>query len=359
MSRRVLTLRRGWLRLAAWASIIASITVLAVAAVPAGAADRTSDPFFQRLKPAFGRGINLGNALEAPQEGAWGVVLKETYFEAIRAAGFDSVRIPVCWSAHAETSPPYRIEPKFFDRVDWAIHQALARRLVPIVNVHHYGGLMSEPEKHRERFLALWQQIAEHYKDYPSTLAMELLNEPNGKLTAEKWNRLLREALVVVRRSNPTREVVVGPVGWNAIDQLVSLDLPKEDRHLVVTVHYYSPFHFTHQGAEWAGPEARKWLGTTWTGTEAQQKAVGRDLDTATAWAVKFRRPIYLGEFGVYSKADMESRARWTRFVAEGALKRKMGFAYWEFCSGFGAYDPRRDQWIEPLKEALVASDGK
>jgi len=148
---------------------------------------------------------------------------------------------------------------------------------------------------------------------------------------------------------------VVGPVGWNGINDLASLELPKDDKHLIVTVHYYSPFQFTHQGAEWAGAEARKWLGTKWTGSKVEQQAVVRDLDKAITWAVEHRRPLYLGEFGAYSKADLESRARWTHFVAEKAMKRKMGFAYREFCSGFGVYDPQRNHWIEPLKDALSA----
>ncbi len=52
----------------------------------------------------------------------------------------------------------------------------------------------------------------------------------------------------------------------------------------------------------------------------------------------------------------MESRARWTRFVAQSALERKMSFAYWEFCSGFGVYDPQRNAWIDPLKDALLGA---
>ena len=36
-----------------------------------------ADPFFQSLQPPFGRGINLGNALEAPREGEWGVTLED------------------------------------------------------------------------------------------------------------------------------------------------------------------------------------------------------------------------------------------------------------------------------------------
>jgi endoglucanase len=312
------------------------------------------DPFFQRLKPVFGRGVNLANALEAPKEGDWGVVLKEEYFDRIASAGFDSVRLPVRWSAHAEASPPYRIDPKFLDRVDWAIKQLLKRRITPIVNMHNYDELVREPDKNRERFVALWRQIAEHYEGYPRALAFELFNEPNGNLTADKWNELLAETITVVRRTNPRREIVVGPVGWNGIKELPSLELPEKDRYIIVTVHYYNPFHFTHQGASWAGPDSQQWLGTKWTGTPAEQRDVRRDFDAAITWAVQHHRPIWLGEFGAYSKADLDSRVRWTRFVTQEALKRKMGFAYWEFCSGFGIYDPQRHRWIEPLKDALL-----
>jgi aryl-phospho-beta-D-glucosidase BglC (GH1 family) len=312
------------------------------------------DEFFRQLKPAFGRGINLGNALEAPKEGDWGVVLKDVYFKNIADAGFDSVRIPVRWSAHAEQSPPYTIDPKFFQRVDWAIDQALKNHLIPVLNMHHYDEIFKNPDNHAERFIALWKQIAEHYKNYPDELVFELLNEPNTKLTADKWNRILTDTLKVIRPSNPLRQIVVGPVGWNAIKELPTLVLPEDDRRLIVTVHYYSPFHFTHQGASWAGEESKQWLGTKWTGSKAEQQAVVLDFDNAIAWAVEHRRPIYLGEFGSYNKADMDSRARWTKFVADEALKRKMGFAYWEFCASFGLFDPKNNQWIEPLKQAVM-----
>jgi endoglucanase len=63
----------------------------------------------------LGRGINLGNALEAPQEGARGVTLKSRYFPDIKNAGFDSV--PMSWSTYAGTQPPYAIESMFFGRV--------------------------------------------------------------------------------------------------------------------------------------------------------------------------------------------------------------------------------------------------
>jgi len=315
-----------------------------------------ADPIFKQLKAGMGRGVNLGNALDAPNEGEWGVTLKEEYFAKIKQAGFDSVRIPVRWSNHAGHAAPYAIDTKFLARVDWAIGQALKNRLIPVLNMHHYEEIFQDPDGHRQRYLALWQQISEHYKSYPPALIFELLNEPHDKLNSDKWNPMLAEAIQIVRRTNPTREIVVGPTSWNSINDLDSLELPEKDRHLIVTVHYYNPFQFTHQGAGWAGPEAQHWLGTHWTGTPSERKAILKDLDKAIVWAVEHRRPIYLGEFGAYSKADMESRTRWTRFVAQSALERKMSFAYWEFCASFGVYDPQRNAWIEPLKDALVGA---
>ena len=50
----------------------------------------------------------------------------------------------------------------------------------------------------------------------------------------------------------------------------------------------------------------------------------------------------------------MDSRIKWTNFVRSEAERLGMSFAYWEFGSGFGAYDPATDMWRDPLKNALV-----
>jgi endoglucanase len=301
----------------------------------------------------LGRGINLGNALEAPKEGEWGVTLKADYFKAIKEAGFNSVRLPVKWSAHAKADAPYTIDPTFFARVDWAIDQALANKLNIVVNVHHYAEMDTQPDQQLPRLVAIWQQIAERYKDRPDGVYFELLNEPHDKLVDGKWNATIPKLLAAVRATNPTRPVIVGPAYWNAIWALDKLELPATDRHLILTVHYYDPFQFTHQGASWA-KGSEKWKGRKWTGSDAERDAVRKQFEKANAWAKKHDRPVFLGEFGAYSQADMESRARWTRCVVQEAERLGWSWAYWEFCSGFGAYDPRTDKWREPLKEALV-----
>jgi endoglucanase len=159
--------------------------------------------------------------------------------------------------------------------------------------------------------------------------------------------------LKIVRETNPTRDVIIEPVLSNGEDLFSELEIPN-DRHLIVTFHYYLPFQFTHQGAEWVGAEAGNWLGTTWDGTEAQKAEITRHFDLVAEWAERENVRILLGEFGAYSKADMASRARWTEFVAREAERHGFAWAYWEFASGFGIYDPEAKVWRDDLLKALI-----
>ncbi len=304
------------------------------------------------------RGVNFGNMLEAPNEGDWGLTVKEEYLDRVKEAGFDFVRLPVRWFAHTkyighdDGDSSYKIEPNFFARVDEVVGWALKRNLTIIVDFHHYNELMTDPNE--EQFLFMWRQIAEHYQDYPPEVKFELLNEPNGQMDAALWNIYIADALKLIRRTNPTRDVIVGPVNWNAYDWLSTLDVP-EDEHIIVTFHYYLPFRFTHQGAGWVGEESQTWLGTTWDATDAERAEVNHHFDLVADWAKRHGNiPILLGEFGAYSQADLASRVRWTEFVRSEAERRGFVWAYWEFGSGFGIYDPDAKGWREELLKALI-----
>src|SRR6476469_7831001 len=109
--------------------------------------------------------MNLGKAQDPHREGEWGLKLKEDYFEAVKKAGFNSVRVPIRWSAHAGDKPPFTIDADFFKRIDWVVEQALSRDLAVIVNVHHFDEVYHDPEKNEAKLLALWKQVGEHYRD--------------------------------------------------------------------------------------------------------------------------------------------------------------------------------------------------
>jgi endoglucanase len=298
------------------------------------------------------RGINLGNMLEAPSEGEWGLTVQEEYFGLIKEAGFDFVRLPIRWNSHADESAPYTVDPAFFARVDEVVNWALGQNLAVIIDFHHYEEMASDPQGHKERFLGIWQQVAEHYKDSPSTVLFELLNEPNGELNAELWNQYAAEVLAIIRESNPARDVILGAVNLNAYDQFSTLELPEDD-HLIVTFHYYLPFEFTHQGAAWV-QGSDPWLGQTWEAMEAEKAEIASHFETVAEWARRRGVRVLLGEFGAYSKADNASRVRWTEFVRSEAERHGFGWAYWEFASDFGVYDPDGNVWRDDLLSALI-----
>ena len=311
------------------------------------------------INKRLGRGINMGDMLEAPAEGEWAPALDENYFTLISARGFTSVRIPIRWSGRERlgVKPPYTIAPQFFERVDRAVNSALKARLAVVINFHHFDELIADPEQQHDRFLVAWKQVSTHFRTCPDTLVFEILNEPNGKLTPDKWNVLLREALAIIRQTNPNRTVLIGTAEWGGVGGFTSLKFPENDKNLILTVHYYNPFHFTHQGAGWAGKESQSWLGTTWNGTYAEKLSVQNELQAVKEFSDVTGIPVHVGEFGAYSKGDLASRVRWTSYCAR--LFEKLGFswAYWEFCAGFGAYDPLKKAWREELANALISSD--
>jgi len=290
------------------------------------------------------RCVNMGNMLESPNEGEWGFRAQESFFTTIAEAGFDSIRLPVSWSTHADTAAPYTIDPAFFDRIDTVIGWALDANLTVILNIHHFNEMMSAPEDSLPRLLALWDQIASHYADMPATLLFEALNEPNDQLTPALWNQLQPQVVAAIRASNPTRTIIVGGGQWNSLDGLQELELPEDD-HLMATFHFYSPFEFTHQGAEWS-PGMDAHLGTTW-GSDAEYEWLTSTLEHAAQWSEKNGVPVLLGEFGAYSRADMESRLRWTQAVRETVESVGIGWCYWEFAAGFGIYDRAQGKFNE------------
>lgn len=317
----------------------------------------TAQPFqpidpFEQIKQ-LGRGVNFGNALEAPKEGEWGMVLEERFFDLVKEGGFATIRLPTKWSAHAMREAPYTIDATFFERVDWAMDNALKRGLNIVVNMHHYDELFIDPKAEHDRFVALWEQIATRYKDQPNAVVFEPLNEPNSALTSFLWQRLFEDTLAVIRKTNPTRNVVFTGADWGGPSALKAMKRP-DDPHLIATFHYYLPFAFTHQGAEWADG-SDKWIGTEWKGKGMDKTNVDWDMDQVARWAKDNNIPIWMGEFGSYGKhADVASRQRWTDYVARAAEKRGFAWAYWEFGAGFGVYDREKNAWVEPIHSALT-----
>lgn len=280
--------------------------------------------------------------------------MKDEHFRLIKEAGFDHVRINLHPFRHMGPEPDYALSDEWCATLDWAVERALASDLMVILDLHEFGSMGQRPDENKPRLLAAWRQLAHRYKDAPDTVLFELLNEPSRELTPEMWNDYLAELLAIVRESNPDRTVIIGPGRFNGIEALPLLALPEDDRNIIVTVHFYEPFRFTHQGAGWAGEDIRKLSGIEWTGTQEERDFIRGELARAQQWAEEHDRPILLGEFGAYDEADMASRARWTACVARTAEEYGWSWSYWQFDSDFVVYDIDGGKWVEPIRDALV-----
>ncbi|MCC5930935.1 MAG: cellulase family glycosylhydrolase [Cyclobacteriaceae bacterium] len=307
------------------------------------------------INERLGQGINMGNAFEAPTETAWGNPWQPEYFEIIAGLGFQHVRLPVRWDTEDRTmwNEPYTINPVFLERIKFVVDEALKNKLQIIVNMHHHDALFAVPELHKSRFLSQWEQIADYFKDYSDSLLFEVLNEPHDNLTPELWNEYFEEALLNIRKTNPDRVVLMGTALFGGLAGVPHIRLP-DDENIILSVHYYNPFNFTHQGAEWVGDGSNEWLGTRWLDTEAERQNIIDEFRTTLAFSEEHDVPVNVGEFGAYSKADMESRVKWTNFLARWFEEMNFSWAYWEFSAGFGIYNPQNKSFYQDLIDALL-----
>ncbi|HSY74236.1 MAG TPA: glycoside hydrolase family 5 protein [Dongiaceae bacterium] len=339
--------------------------------------------------PAYGaakmfmRGANLGDYLESWPVRSWGVTVSADEFAQMKREGFDHVRVPVGWHHYAGPAPDYKLSPEIFARVDFVVTNALKNKLAVMINIHHFNELDNEPTNTADEFLAIWRQIAEHYKNFPPQLAFELDNEPHKNATTALMNPIHARAIAEIRQTDPKRTIFVEPGGWGGINELKNLVLPPDD-NVIVSVHCYDPFFFTHQGATWTsgktpvtgiifpGPPAtplvpdpslnltpalREWIEKYNTlPTEKNPSspiAFEEKFKFLRAWSDYYGRPIHLGEFGAYTKADQKSRANFYSAFRRALEEQKIGWAIWDWSAGFHYWDKANNQPMPGMHEAL------
>ncbi|MBO9543765.1 glycoside hydrolase family 5 protein [Caulobacter sp.] len=326
---------------------ILAMGALAAALLALPAAAREISPEAQVA--AMKRGVNIIGYDPLWKDPAKARFQLDRHFKTIKVGGFDTVRVNLQAFAHMDAEG--RLDPQWLATLDKVVKEALAAKLTVILDEHDFDVCEKDPAACKPKLTAFWKQIAERYRTAPDGVVFELLNEPSRQLDP-LWNDWVVDLLATVRASNPTRNVIVGPPQWNSFRRLADLKLPKADRHLIVTFHYYDPFPFTHQGASWASPVPP--VGVSW-GTVEEHARIDKDFDTVVAWAKAEGRPVLLGEFGAYDKGPIDSRIAYTQAVARSAERHGFAWAYWQFDSDFVVYDIKADAWNAPIHDALIS----
>ncbi|MBW8881976.1 MAG: glycoside hydrolase family 5 protein, partial [Asticcacaulis sp.] len=260
---------------------------------------------------AMGPGINIIGGYDPYWDGQPSTFRIDEDLQKAYDTGFRTARIPLFTFSHITADG--KLDPAYVKRLDAVVAAAQKAGFTIILDEHDFDTCEKDTDACAVLLADVWYELSEHFKNAPDTVLFELLNEPHGKIDATLWNSWLSDLVGIVRETNPTRNIVIGPVSWNSRDYLDQLQLPEADRHIVVTFHYYDPFHFTHQGATWAGPEVEKLSGIRWHGEPAEVAAINADFDKVSAWSKAHNRPVLLGEYGSYNlHGKLEDRALWT-----------------------------------------------
>ena len=311
------------------------------AAEPAWPAERAAE-----LLKTMGNGVNI-----LGYDGIWDGHRDSPFrlgsLRRIRDAGFRHVRINLF--AFGRMDSEHHLNPQTLQALDDVVEQAILAGLIPVIDEHDAEECQATPNSCAEKLRAFWSQISRRYADRYRSVVYEILNEPGGNMDREQWNALAIEVLKIIRNVDADRVIVVAALNSDDPEDMQAIDVPVNDRNIILTVHYYKPFVFTHQGAPWT--ELKKSRDVRW-GSQSDQDAVRNDFAAIGRWARG--RPVYLGEFGVYEKAGISSRARYLSFIAQSAEQEGWAWACWQFDHDFALFDEENNRWLAPLLRALV-----
>jgi len=219
-----------------------------------------------------------------PNDGA--DVTTREFIDAIYAAGFNAIRIPVSWhkvtdaSIFGNPNPTYNIREDWMERVLEVAGWAADNNMFIIINTHHENRVFTLTDETFDEsmhfFVRVWEQIAKSFMDFNERLVFAGLNEPRGigsgmnewgggiEETRSNLNRLNQAFVDTVRASggNNAYRVLLVPThaaGSNP-QSLAGFEVPNdpgpaEDR-IAMAVHTYSPFDWAHEGrGSYPGPE--------------------------------------------------------------------------------------------------------
>ena len=310
----------------------------------ASGGDKTTAPA-EHITDRLKNGINLSGVLEGGNAKNYSDLMYDiSYYETIRAAGFDHVRITANPAYYMlSDAPDYTVDNEYMRLVDLAVNNAIDSGLIAVLDFFHgwAGYLIRDFDANSTAFYKIWQQVAERYRDYPDTLMFELINEPNT-ITTGKLNELQMKTVEIIRETNPTRVIALAANENNGVWQMWNTEFPANDKNCIISLHIYDDMSFTHQGATWGGGGSKTQVRLT----EATKKNVTSTLEKCKNYTERTGRKIWISEWGTYlGIADKGDVSDYTNHFTKECKRLGLAHCYWEFYQGFGMYDLKAGKW--------------
>jgi endoglucanase len=336
-----------------------------------------------QIAPPFTRGVNLTNWFQynSAQQVQF---TRYTFddFQDIQSLGVDVIRLPISLHDMTSGAPDYTVDPLLFFFLDQIVDWTEALDLHLILDNHSFDPAVNTEMGVYNILIAVWPQMAEHFKARGPNLYYEILNEPHG-ISDIAWNTIQLNVVSAIRAVDTTHTIVVGPADWNSYNNLDEMPIYPDD-NLIYTYHFYDPFIFTHQGASWADPSMVPLSGVpfpygagtmpvcppalvgTWiqnelnnyvnTGTVASIQNI---MDIAVEFGISRGVPIFCGEFGAYIPNAINShRVEYYREVVSYFDSLDVAWTMWDYHGGFGLFESGSSGLFDhdlniPLVEAM------
>lgn len=343
----------------------------------------------------FQKGVNLGGWISQFDEYStehFDTFITKKDIEYIASLGFDHVRVPVDYNVLEDEEGV--IKPSGFAYLENCRSWCTDCGLNMLIDLHECFGYSFDPlkkdmdrkkffydEKLQDRFLRLWEEIAERFKAYPAQVAFEPLNEVVLKEVWEAWNTLIAKYVKTIRAIAPDNYLVIGGVCYNNVLSVPLLEVPS-DKKIVYNFHCYEPMVFTHQGAYWVEDMPLDFR-IDYPKTLLEYRKVSNELSDNLAGAVfaegigeigesffddifkpalekaaADNRPLYCGEYGVIDLADNKAKLRWLKDINAAFKRYGIGRALWNYKQkDFGFVDPTFEEIKEDFSRLMSERD--
>lgn len=288
--------------------------------------------------PPFSNGVNLSDWFNMEDAG---YLDRDRYtaddFADMKSIGIDVVRLPLNFPPFMGDAPGYTFSDEFLAALDHAVALAEEAGLHVILDQHsYYGSRWFRLDPGEKIVTSGLSQLAKRYASHGDKIVYELFNEPGGELTDALWGPMQQRLIDAVRQYDKNHYIIATGLGCNIANLF---KLPRyTDSLLIYTFHYYNPFLFTHQGADWDNSPQKDLIGIPYPYNAATMPAkpqsfVGNTyyeplydkyaneavtdepMRNAFVRAMHFGRernaPVFVGEYGTLTTVPDAERCRW------------------------------------------------